>query len=281
MLLKDFLPHPSVQEFVRCYRIVHLHFDAKDSIPTKAYPPKPETVLSFFLKGQFAIQWKNGTKVNQPSVILIGQRTAITTQYTGHELLNFQIVFQPTALFRLTGIPNYELTDKCVDAEFVFAQKSKPVFELLQCAKSYEELLLTGENFVRTLINKARNNFHCLDTVATQMLYNDSNVAMDWLAKEACLCTKQFERNFHERVGVNPKLFARIIRFNKAYNIKNKYPGNDWLRIAIECGYYDYQHLAKDYKEFTGVTPNEFDFLESKSPERTLGLADTLYQTRI
>ncbi len=93
------------------------------------------------MKDRFAIQWQNGAKVNQPSITLIGQRTAITTQYTGRDFLNFQIVFQPTALFRLTGIPNYELTDKCIDAEFVFAENSKPVFELLQYAKSYEEML--------------------------------------------------------------------------------------------------------------------------------------------
>lgn len=55
----------------------------------------------------------------------------------------------------------------------------------------------------------------------------------------------------------------------------------DWLRIAIECDYFDYQHLVKDYIGFTGITPNEFHVLESKSPERILGLSDEVYHTRI
>lgn len=72
-----------------------------------------------------------------------------------------------------------------------------------------------------------------------------------------------------------------MIRFNRAFNLKNKYPHKDWLSIAIECGYYDYQHLVKDYKEFTGLNPNEFHLLESQSPERILGLTDNIYRDRV
>jgi hypothetical protein len=72
----------------------------------------------------------------------------------------------------------------------------------------------------------------------------------------------------------------RIIRFNKAVNIKNAYPHRDWLDIAFECGYVDYQHLVKDYKDFTNNTPNVFHLIESKSPESRLGLASEIYRHR-
>ncbi|MDQ4138998.1 MAG: AraC family transcriptional regulator, partial [Bacteroidota bacterium] len=154
-------------------------------------------------------------------------------------------------------------------------------FEQLQMAKTYNELLAIGESFVRTLVNHTRKDFHLLDAVAKYMTLSDTNISVDWLAKESCLCTKQFKRKFQERTGVNPKLYVRIIRFNKAFNIKNRYPEWDWLRIAIDCGYYDYQHLVKDYKDFTGLAPNEFHLLESTSPERILGLADEVYRSRL
>jgi len=54
----------------------------------------------------------------------------------------------------------------------------------------------------------------------------------------------------------------------------------DWLRIAIECDYFDYQHLVKEYKDFTRLTPNELHLLELNSPENKLGLTDELYQGR-
>jgi hypothetical protein len=47
MLLKDFLPHPSVSQFVRLYRIVHFSFDNNlTSFPVKAYAPRPEQMGS-------------------------------------------------------------------------------------------------------------------------------------------------------------------------------------------------------------------------------------------
>jgi len=48
----------------------------------------------------------------------------------------------------------------------------------------------------------------------------------------------------------------------------------------MECDYFDYQHLVKDYKGFTGLTPNEFHLLESGSPERVLELTDEVYRSR-
>jgi AraC-like DNA-binding protein len=83
-----------------------------------------------------------------------------------------------------------------------------------------------------------------------------------------------------ERVGTNPKTYLRIVRFNKAYNIRNRYPGLDWLRIAMECDYHDYQHLVRDYIEFTGLRPREFHALERQSPECILGLAEEIYKSR-
>jgi transcriptional regulator GlxA family with amidase domain len=112
------------------------------------------------------------------------------------------------------------------------------------------------------------------------MLKTGGNVSLDWLAKEACYSIKQFRRKFVEQVGINPQYYSRIIRFTQAFNLHNKSPDLDWLSVALETGYYDYQHLAKDYKEFSYHTPVEFSLLESKSPERVLGIANEVYKSR-
>lgn len=280
MLLRDFLPGPAVREFVQWYRIVHLEFDQPDNIPFKNYPPKPEHCLHFFLREFFAIQ-KHGDEIYyQPSILLAGQRTSLVRQYTGSNFIDVQIVFQPTAIFRLTGIPAYELTNQHLDATCIFKKNIQATFEQLQLAKNYTELLIIIEHFTLELIRCSQNDILPLDYTSSRMIQNDGNVSVDWLAKESCLCTKQFKRKFYERTGVNPKTYARIIRFNRAFNLKNQFPYKDWLSIAIKCGYFDYQHLAKDYKEFTGLTPPELHLLENQSPESVLGLTKSLYHTR-
>ncbi len=67
MLLRDFLPASSLREFVQCYRIVHLNFDNFNNIPFKAYPPKPEQCLHFFLRDFLAIQKSGDKKEMQPA----------------------------------------------------------------------------------------------------------------------------------------------------------------------------------------------------------------------
>lgn len=280
MIIRDFLPGTAVSEFVQCYRIVHFEFDKAENIPIKALPPKPEQSLHFFLRDPVAIENADIKKSYYPSIILAGQRTSLIKIFNGSNLLNVQIVFQPMAVFRLTGIPAYELTNRHLDATSIFQKDIRFTFEKLQSAKDYSELIDIVDFFAQELICNSRKDVLPLDFISRKMMQSGGNISIDWLAKESSLCTRQFRRKFFERTGVNPKTYVRIIHFNKAYNFKNWSPDNDWSRIAVECGYSDYQHLAKEYKEFTGLTPPELHLLEKTSPENVLGLTKSLYHNR-
>ncbi|PSR54992.1 AraC family transcriptional regulator [Adhaeribacter arboris] len=282
MILQDLAPHPSLTEFVQCYRIVHFNFVQAPEPVFKAYAPRPEVCLHFFLRERELVQLGKGPKTDYKfPVVLTGQQTSVLNRYLlGKDFITFNIAFQPTALFQLTGISAFELTNQYLDAELIFSKKIRLILEQLQNAGSYHQMVSIGDQFVNSLISNARKEAHRLDTVTRLMIQAGGKASLDWLAGEACLSTKQFTRKFYERTGVNPKTYLRIIRFTKAIHIKNAYPHRDWLRIALECGYFDYQHLVKDYKEFTKQTPNDYHFLESNSPESRLGLTAELYKSR-
>ncbi len=282
MILKDFAPHPSLNELVQCYRIVHFDFVEAPEPVLKAYSPKPEVCLHFFLRERELVQLGNGPKKDyQFPVVLAGQQTSVINRYLlGKDFITFNIIFQPAALFRLTGISSFELTDQYLDAELIFSNNIRSILEQLQSAASYDQMILVADRFVNSLAGNARKEAHRLDTVSRLMINSGGKASLDWLAEESCLSPKQFTRKFYERTGVNPKTYLRIIRFTKAVNLKNAYPDRDWLRTASECGYFDYQHLVKDYKEFTKHTPNAFHLLESNSPERRLGLTSEIYKSR-
>lgn len=52
-----------------------------------------------------------------------------------------------------------------------------------------------------------------------------------------------------------PKFFARLIRFSKAYRMRENFGQLSWTTIAHECGYFDQMHFIRDFKEFAGVAP--------------------------
>lgn len=75
------------------------------------------------------------------------------------------------------------------------------------------------------------------------------------------------------QIGVPAKRYSRICRFYQAYLLKEHYPDESWFNIAIQTGYNDYQHLAKDFKEFAGTSPTVFIRECQDNPERLLNIA--------
>jgi AraC-like DNA-binding protein len=275
MLLKDFLPGPVLRDYVKNIGIVHFVFSGKESIPVKAYSPRPGESIEFFLRDPEYIEYPGvNIKIKRPFAVIMGQHTLVTNRYVGHEFLYLNISFQPGVLFRLTGTPSFELANTYIDAESVFAKEIQLIKEPLKNAGSYPEILELAESFIVMLINLSKKDAHGIDVAAKILLQCREHVSMDWLAKETCLCSRQFERKFRERMGVSPSLLARIARFDKAFKMKNSHPDWDWLRIAVQCNYHDYQHLVRDYKDFTGLTPTSFFQMDNQAPERIFGLRE-------
>lgn len=278
MLLKDYIPAQDVQEYVQLYRIVHFQFEKGQPVPLKAYPPRPEQCLAFYPYETETVQYqRSGKLIKNIPIVLYGQFSEVTNRIIGHNFLVFQIIFIPGALYRITGISSSDITNQYIDAETVFSTELRLVNEQLSHAKGYNAMIEIANTFMRQLIKRQQKPKLLIDDAIPLLQSAKGKITLDILAKEACLSTKQLERRFKERTGVNPKLFERIVRFDKAFRLKNSRPGLDWLRIAIECNYHDYQHLSKEYKDFTGFAPKAFHEIEDRAPERHFGLIEGYY----
>ena len=247
--------------------------------PPKAYPPRPEHCLAFYPFDTETVQFNNSNRREQHiPVVLYGQFDEVTHRMIGNHFLVFQIIFYPGALYRLTGMPANEMHNEYIDATIVFGNQLYEVNEQLALAKDYEAMIGVANKFIRQLINTCKKAKRPIDDACSLLLRSD-NCSVEQIARASFLSIRQLERQFKERTGVNPKLYERIIRFDRAFRLKNSRPDFDWLRIAIETGYHDYQHLSKAYKDFTGLSPTGFHALEEKAPERLFGLSEGFYKS--
>lgn len=281
MLLQDFLPTPALRPYIQMFRVVHFDFAAHQAVPFKAYPPKPENCLTFAIEQPDEAQfWYTTHRVECAPVWLTGQQTDVINKIPKRKCFNFQIVFQPTGLYRLWGVRASELTNQGLDATLVLeARAVRELHEQLCAAGGYLQMIHVAEAYLMRVGRQARPASVC-DALSQEIVNAGGVLSMDWLASQACLSIKQFRRKFNEGVGLNPQHYSRIVRFTKAYNLHNRAPQLDWLSVALQTGYYDYQHLAKDYLSFTKQTPIAFHQLDRQSPERVLGLAEAVYQSR-
>jgi AraC-like DNA-binding protein len=72
------------------------------------------------------------------------------------------------------------------------------------------------------------------------------------------LGARTFIRLFTEEVGLTPKLFCRLRRFQQVLGLARRGRPIGWADIALDCGYYDQAHLIHDFRAFSGFTPTEF-----------------------
>ncbi|WP_370583305.1 helix-turn-helix domain-containing protein [Pedobacter sp. ASV28] len=273
MHLREVRPNELLAPFVRCYRIIDFEFPNGESIPPKIYTPRPEQCLQFF-PSLTKITYEGMAKSIVPkNALLFGQHTIINMRTVYSKFLSVQVVFEPGALYRLLGIPASLLTNEAVDASDVLGFGIEQVNDQLFHAKSHAEMITIVEAYVMSKIKMIKKEAHQVDYTALLMMRPDLSYSLDDFVGRSFLSHRQFNRKFIERIGISPKAFLKIKRFDQAYRMKNNATDMSWFKIAIDCGYEDYQHLSKDYKMLTGLTPSAFFAMES--PERLLGLEET------
>lgn len=81
------------------------------------------------------------------------------------------------------------------------------------------------------------------------------------LCDRAGLSSRRFIELFRSQVGLTPKLFARVRRFQQV--LSRIRPGQpvDWLEVALGAGYYDQAHFIHDFRDFSGMTPVAYSSL--------------------
>jgi AraC-like DNA-binding protein len=278
MIFSEISPHKKLQEFVRLYRIRHFLIPSNLSSLAKPYPARSEQCMIFYPRGIELAKSMGSQEIHFRSrAIICGQMSQrLDRSSLFNEILIIVVVFQPGILYRLTGIPFYELNEKDINLEAVFPREARLVNELLSSAYDYIEMLRIIEDFLWQLLKRVRVETGNLGEVFNLMTTFPQSHTLENLASQACLSLRQFERKSYLYLGVSPKFFIRLSRFAYSLQLKLKNPGLDWLSIALICGYHDYQHLVRDYLEFANTTPNILLSEESRSLERGLGLVEPI-----
>jgi AraC-like DNA-binding protein len=90
------------------------------------------------------------------------------------------------------------------------------------------------------------------------MIKNPTAQRLDQLSDEIGYSQKHFIHLFTQQVGVSPKQYLKIMRFQKVISAIENRESIRWSKIALESGYYDQAHFIHDFRLFSGFTPNEY-----------------------
>ena len=88
------------------------------------------------------------------------------------------------------------------------------------------------------------------------------------VSRELGFSQRRFIQVFSSHVGLTPKMFCRILRFQRARVSAERLKAPDWAELAVACGYFDQSHLIKDFKEFSGSTPYVYSVQQHQKDTR-------------
>nr|WP_294858582.1 helix-turn-helix domain-containing protein [uncultured Fluviicola sp.] len=111
--------------------------------------------------------------------------------------------------------------------------------------------------FDRFFSERIKSKQNRLESVINDIHATKGQIGIYELSKRNFTTVRQLERNFKRLIGLSPKEYANIIRFQNALRlIKNSNQNRSLLDIAFECGYYDHAHLSNEIKRNTGLSPS-------------------------
>ena len=113
--------------------------------------------------------------------------------------------------------------------------------------------ILENDLFIHFAPFLKRNPF--TDFVIQKIIDRPHHCSIKEISDQVGYSQKHVIKIFKANIGVTPKEFLKIIRFQKAIDDIEKKGTVNWTSIADDCGFYDQSHFIADFRKFSGLTP--------------------------
>jgi len=170
-----------------------------------------------------------------------------------------QVMLTPLGARRLIGFPLEDVSDRLIDPVDLFAFAARETIERLQETKSHEgRLAILEQLMMRRLMLSPSQIPRDLIWALGRLQETFGSVGVNTLAAEVGCSRKHLTVRFGREFGMPPKLFARVVRFDRAVQVLRRGHVASWADLASACGYADQAHLTRDFREFAGSSPAAF-----------------------
>jgi AraC-like DNA-binding protein len=247
-------PH-YLKDYVRYFWTIESHAD--DVMPDNFTPVAdgcPGLIFQQTGKGTFYQDSKQ-----LPGIFLYGQATRPTELQVAAALDIIGIIFYPHALKSVFGLDAHELTDSCTDLDAIAAKDGYSLSGQMRTATSITQQVEILATFLIWQIRK--NNVRqdaAVQYALGQIIQSRGQASLKDIQTYLQLSERSFERRFKQCIGLTPKLFSRICRFQASLA---QLKANDYQKlsdIAFENEYADQSHFIRAFKEFAGFSPYQY-----------------------
>jgi AraC-like DNA-binding protein len=258
MFCRQYEPCDEMKPYIQSYIVFE---DTKGFIKNKKmtiYPSgKLELIISYGNRVLFDGRDKYLLKSGHG---YLGGQILEPVNYTCFGLLKIiSVIFKPWGIYRLLAVPQSDFNNYRVDLEFIFGRSFESIIERIYLTKRVDDKIRLLDVFFTERLNRTKlpSSIYHLRNAAGILEETGGVFDLSMLAELLGLNIKTLERSFKKLLGIRPKLFSRIMRFNKALNMISS-GISDFNDIVFKAGYYDQSHFINEFREFTGAVPTDF-----------------------
>ena len=262
-MIDSIKPTGILSKYIQNYFIVETD-NSNDYLPIERVYPCGYATMVFHYGYPSKFQKKNSSNYIEPNLLICGQQTNYYDLSLSGKTGMILVVFKPHGVKSFFNFPITELLNENLSLNELVKNEAVELEDKLLNAPNNKLRVIHLENFlIKRLITYAEgfavqnNEFERVEHAIKIIENSKGQIKAQDIAHNVCLGIKQFERIFSKYVGVNPKKFASIVRFQNVIQI-NSMNNNSMSQIAFDNGYYDQSHFIHDFKSLTGLTPKAF-----------------------
>jgi len=245
----QFSPSASVGRYVEFYWLLE---DNSPASSVQRIVPDGRSGIILNFRNPFEGH-RDGAWKLQPECFFVGQITGPLLLRPSGPAGMLGIQFHPHGAAQLLNMPMYELTDSAIALDDLSLRLFRQLDRVRQLS-SLTHAVAVLDPILHALAEQTRAEddpiayaVRDIERTAGWMSIRDVADRLGW-------STRQLQRRFRDSVGISPKLFGRMQRFQRVFPAMEG-PDLNWVDAAAQCGYYDQAHLIRDCREFSGKTP--------------------------
>jgi AraC-like DNA-binding protein len=193
-----------------------------------------------------------------PGFVVSGARSECAEIDTAEQACLIGVHFKPGGAVPFLGLPASELRNAHVSMDALWGSASIDLRDRLVEAETPEARIRILEQALLARAGGFPRAHPAVDHALREFLRMPGMRTMAVVAQGSGLSPRRFIQLFDERVGLTPKLFCRVRRFQEALGRVARGGRVEWADLAADCGYYDQAHFIHDFTAFSGMSPSAY-----------------------
>jgi len=258
MILKTHIPRFPLNQFIDCF-VYHESYNPEHSIDRFLPDGNTEIIIDFDDTPKYVYDNQTLREIQAcHQVWASGVRTGFISIPSAKHSAMLIISFRKGMAYPVFPLPMNEMADRVVDADLVWGNEFSFLRERLRETSEISLKFAAVESFLLGTFQRSMARNPAVEYALAEIIRRPDQINLARLNQNIGYSPKHFIGMFKRQVGITPKAYLKIIRFQKAISEIEQHQAVDWTVISQDCGFFDQAHFINDFKSFSGFTPQEY-----------------------